>query len=54
MLREYTDVYIILAVVVLDSVVGFFQEYKAEKAVAALKKLLKATATVIRDGQRWR
>lgn len=51
-LGEYTDVYVILGVVVLDSVVGFFQEYKAEKAVAALKKLLKPTATVIRDGKK--
>jgi Ca2+-transporting ATPase len=51
-LKEYNDVYIILAVVILDTIVGFFQEYKAEKAVAALKRLLKATATVIRDGRK--
>jgi len=51
-LKEYSDVYIILAVVILDSVVGFFQEYRAEKAVTALKSLLKPTATVIRDGQK--
>ncbi|MFH0748526.1 MAG: HAD-IC family P-type ATPase [Candidatus Bathyarchaeota archaeon] len=51
-LGEYNDVYIILAVVLLDSVVGFLQEYKAEKAVSALKKLLKPTATVIRDGKK--
>jgi Ca2+-transporting ATPase len=52
LLKEYNDVYIILAVVLLDSVVGFFQEYKAEKAVTVLKKLLKATATVIREGKK--
>lgn len=51
-LKEYYDVYIILAVVLLDSVVGFFQEYKAEKTVAALRRLLKATATVVRDGKK--
>ncbi len=52
LLREYSDVYIIMAVVLLDSIVGFLQEYKAEKAVAALKKLLKASATVIRNGEK--
>ncbi len=51
-LGEYNDVYIILGVVLLDSVIGFLQEYRAEKAVAALKRLLKATATVIRDGKK--
>jgi Ca2+-transporting ATPase len=50
LLQEYNDVYIILAVVLLDSIVGFLQEYKAEKAVAALKSLVKVTAHVIRDG----
>lgn len=51
-LKEYNDVYIILAVVFLDSIVGFYQEYGAEKAVTALKKLLKPTTTVIRDGKK--
>ena len=30
--------------------VGFFQEYRAQKTVVALRKLLKMSATVIRDG----
>ncbi|MDQ1280040.1 MAG: P-type Ca2+ transporter type [Thermoproteota archaeon] len=51
-LGEYNDVYIIMGVVILDTVIGFFQEYNAEKAVAALKRLLKTTATVIRDGKK--
>jgi len=48
---EYNDALIIAIVILLDSVVGFFQEHRAEKAVIALRRLLKPTAKVIRDGK---
>lgn len=46
----YNDALVIVIVILLDSLVGFFQEYRAEKAAVALKRLLKPTAKVIRDG----
>lgn len=49
---EINDAVIIGAVILLDSVIGFFQEYKAEEAVSALKSLVKEKATVFRDGAR--
>ena len=49
---EYGDFGIIMAVVVVDAVLGFFQEYQAKKTYTALKSLIKPTTTVIRDGQR--
>ena len=42
----------ILAVVVLNAVMGYVQQAKAEQAVAALKRMSAAHANVIRDGQR--
>jgi len=50
-LGEFNDVLIIVLVILLDSVLGFFQEYRAEKTVAALRRLLKPTAKVVRDGR---
>lgn len=50
-MAEYNDALIIAIVIFLDSIVGFFQEYRAEKAVVALRRLLKPTAKVIRDGK---
>ena len=49
---EMADFAIIMVVVVLDAVVGFLQEYQAQKTYSSMKNLLKPTTTVIRDGVR--
>ena len=50
MLGEWVDTIAILAIVVLNSVLSFFQEERAERALAALRKLADPTAKVIRGG----
>ena len=47
----FADVIIILAVVILNAVLGVFQESKAEKAIEALQEMSAATSKVIRDGK---
>ena len=49
---ELGDFAIIMAVVVIDAVLGFVQEYQAQRTYTALKGLLKPTATVLRNGER--
>ena len=49
---EYGDFSIIMVVVLLDAILGFVQEYQAQRTYTALKSLLKPTTTVIRDGTR--
>ena len=46
-----SDVIIIMAVVVINSVLGVVQESKAEKAIAALQEIAAATSKVLRDGK---
>lgn len=48
--ESLADVFIILFVVVLNSVLGVFQESKAEKAIDALKEMTAAKSKVLRDG----
>ncbi len=48
--EPFTDTFIILFVVVVNAILGVYQENKAEKAIDALKKLSQATAKVLRDG----
>ena len=49
-LGDWKDAIAILAIVVLNAVLGFSQEYRAEKAMAALKQLAVPTVKVRRDG----
>jgi len=46
---KYIDTGVILAVVIINAVVGFFQEYKAEKAMQAIRELAAPKAIVVRD-----
>jgi magnesium-transporting ATPase (P-type) len=50
-LEEYKDTGVIAAVLLLNALIGFIQEYKAEKQVQALKKMVVAKARVLRDGK---
>lgn len=51
-LGEVGDFGVIMAVVSVDVILGFFQEFQAQRTYVALKGLLKSTTTVIRDGRR--
>ena len=48
---ETTDTIVILVIVVLNAVVGFIQEYRAEKAMQLLKQMAVTQAHVLRDGE---
>ncbi len=51
LLGDTKDVVVILAIVVLNAALGAYQEYQAEKALAALSKLQVPLVRVLRDGQ---
>lgn len=50
LLKEYIDAGVIFAAVIINAIIGYFQEYKAEQSVRALKKMLVPKAKVLRDG----
>ena len=49
--ESFADVIIILAVVIVNAVLGVYQESKAEKAIEALQEMSAATSKVMRDGK---
>ncbi|MFP3899634.1 MAG: cation-translocating P-type ATPase [Acidimicrobiia bacterium] len=53
LLREFLDAAVIAAVLLINAVIGFVQERKAETAVRSLMQLVVPRARVVRDGQDW-
>ena len=51
LVQHWDDFVIILLMLIFNAVVGFWQEYKAASALAALKSRLALTARALRDGQ---
>ncbi len=51
-LQEWVDSAVILGVVIINAVIGFVQESKAQSAIESLKKMMTTQTTVLRDG-RW-
>ncbi len=49
-LEEYIDSGVIFSVVILNAIIGFIQEFKAEESVRALKKMVVPKAKVLRNG----
>lgn len=52
LLDHWIDSWVILAVVIINAIIGFIQEGKAEKAMDAIRHMLATRANVIRDGKR--
>jgi cation-transporting P-type ATPase F len=53
-LAHYVDAAVIFGVVLVNAVIGFLQESKAEKAIESLKEMVQTETTVMRDGVKQR
>ncbi len=51
LIGEWVDAIIICGVVILNALLGFFQEFKADKAIQSLKKMAGLKSKVLRDGE---
>lgn len=51
LLGDFLDSVFILAIVILNALIGFFQEIKAKKEIEALKKMVVPVCRVVRDGK---
>lgn len=54
LMGKVTDSFVVLAVVVLNTLIGFVQEMRASKAIEALSRMVAQSATVLRDGDQTR
>lgn len=50
-LGEWVDTLAIIMITILNALLGFFQEYRAERSLAALRKMVTPSSKVIRDGK---
>lgn len=50
-IESYIEGGVVTAVILLNVIVGFFQEYSAEKTMDSLRSLSSPTASVVRDGE---
>jgi Ca2+-transporting ATPase len=51
LLREFIDAGVILSVLILNAIIGYVQEFKAEESVRALKRMIVPRARVLREGR---
>ncbi len=52
LLGKVTDGLVVLAVVIINSIIGFVQEFRAGRAIEALTEMVPEKATILRDGQK--